>query len=74
MQPLDPDFERKVRDSFLRQDFMQLCAGRPRGLRRQHPLGENVVLAHDVEHRFARRYGNLVARFEPLKPFAASLA
>lgn len=42
--------------------------------RRQHPLGENVVLAADVKTAFQRSYGTLKVRFEPLEGFAAGLA
>jgi hypothetical protein len=41
--------------------------------RRQHPLGENVVLAADVKTAFQRNYGTLKVRFEPLELFAAGL-
>jgi hypothetical protein len=41
--------------------------------RRQHPLGENVVLAADVKTAFQRNYGTHKVRFEPLKLFAAGL-
>jgi predicted AAA+ superfamily ATPase len=42
--------------------------------RRQHPLGENVVLAADVKTAFQRSYGTLKVRFEPLELFASGLA
>jgi predicted AAA+ superfamily ATPase len=42
--------------------------------RRQHPLGENVVLAADVKTAFQRNYGTLKVRFEPLELFASGLA
>jgi len=42
--------------------------------RRQHPQGENVVLAADVKTAFQRNYGTLRVRFEPLEQFAAGLS
>jgi predicted AAA+ superfamily ATPase len=42
--------------------------------RRQHPEGENVVLAEDVNRKFTRTYGPLIVRFEPLDAFVESLA
>ena len=41
--------------------------------RRQHPLGENVVLAADVKAAFQRKQGSLRVRFEPLEAFASRL-
>jgi uncharacterized protein len=41
--------------------------------RRQHPQGENVVLAADVKSPFQRNYGSLRVRFEPLDAFASRL-
>jgi len=41
--------------------------------RRQHPTGENVVLAEDVKRAFARTYNSLTVRFEPLEAFINSL-
>jgi len=35
--------------------------------RRQHPDGDNVVVAHDVDRCFKRPYGDLVVHFESLK-------
>jgi hypothetical protein len=42
--------------------------------RRQHPTGENVVLAEDVKRAFARTYGSLSVSFEPLEEFINSLS
>ncbi len=42
--------------------------------RRQHPEGENVVVAHDVERVFTRSFGDLRVRFESLDTFARSAA
>ncbi|MGA2571276.1 MAG: ATP-binding protein [Terracidiphilus sp.] len=42
--------------------------------RRQHPGGENVVLAADVKAAFPRNYGTLKVRFEPLEEFVSRLA
>ena len=42
--------------------------------RRQHPQGENVVLAADVDQGFTRHYGELRVRFESLRSFAESLS
>jgi predicted AAA+ superfamily ATPase len=42
--------------------------------RRQHPEGENVVLAEDVKRTFNRSYGALPVRFEPLETFVESLS
>jgi hypothetical protein len=42
--------------------------------RRQHPTGENVVLAEDVKRAFARTYGSLSVSFEPLEDFINSLS
>lgn len=41
--------------------------------RRQHPDGENIVLAHDVHRAFRHSYANLRVRFEPLETFVRSL-
>lgn len=41
--------------------------------RRQHPDGENIVLAHDVHRAFRQSYANLRVRFEPLETFVRSL-
>jgi hypothetical protein len=43
-----------------------------RAFRRQHPAGENVVVAQDVERTFSRTYGELRVRFESLEVFAES--
>jgi predicted AAA+ superfamily ATPase len=42
--------------------------------RRQHPQGENVVLAADVKAAFQRNYGALKVRFEGLDAFVSRLA
>jgi uncharacterized protein len=42
--------------------------------RRQHPEGENVVVAHDVERAFSRSFAGVKIRFEGLESFAASVA
>lgn len=42
--------------------------------RRQHPPGDNIVLASDVKTSFQRNYGSLKVRFEPLDPFVSRLA
>jgi hypothetical protein len=42
--------------------------------RRQHPQGENVVLAADVKAAFQRNIGSLKVWFEPLEAFASRLA
>lgn len=42
--------------------------------RRQHPAGDNVVLAEDVKQPFSRNYGTLKVRFEGLGPFLDGLA
>jgi hypothetical protein len=42
--------------------------------RRQHPEGENIVLAHDVDRAFTRSYGDLKFRFDNLPFFARSLS
>jgi hypothetical protein len=41
--------------------------------RRQHPGGENVVLAQDVKQAFSRKYGALTVRFQPLETFIGGL-
>lgn len=41
--------------------------------RREHPEGENVVLAQDVDRAFTRRHGDLKVRYENLGSFAKSL-
>jgi len=43
-----------------------------RAFRHQHPDGNNLVLAHDVERAFIQNYGNLKVRFESLRSFADS--
>jgi hypothetical protein len=42
--------------------------------RLQHPEGENVVVAHDVERAFSRSYGDLTVRFVSLPSFAGAVA
>jgi len=42
--------------------------------RRQHPEGENIVLAGDVKQSFARNYGALKVRFDVLGSFVEQLA
>jgi len=42
--------------------------------RNQHPEGENLVLAHDVERTFTRSYGTLRIRFDSLRSFANSVS
>jgi predicted AAA+ superfamily ATPase len=41
--------------------------------RKQHPDGENVVLAADIDRAFARTYGPMQVRFESLGQFADQL-
>jgi hypothetical protein len=36
--------------------------------RHQHPEGDNLVLAHDVERPFTQKYGTLQVRFKSLRP------
>jgi uncharacterized protein len=40
--------------------------------RQQHPEGENVVLANDVERAFNRKYGAFTVRFQSLDGFISS--
>lgn len=42
--------------------------------RHQHPEGENVILANDVERAFTRSYGEINVRFDNLPSFASSLS
>jgi predicted AAA+ superfamily ATPase len=42
--------------------------------RHQHPGGNNLVLAHDVERPFIRNYGDLKVRFESLRSFTDSIS
>ncbi len=42
--------------------------------RRQHPQGENFVLAADVKASYQRNYGSLKVRFEELDSFVSRLA
>jgi hypothetical protein len=44
-----------------------------RAFRQQHPAGENIVVAQDVERTFSRTYGELRVRFESLEVFAESV-
>jgi len=41
-----------------------------RAFRDQHPAGENIVVAQDVERAFSRTFGELRVRFESLDDFA----
>ena len=45
-----------------------------RAFRQQHPAGENVVVAQDVDRAFSRTFGESRVRFESLDAFAESLA
>ena len=45
-----------------------------RAFRHQHPEGNNLVLAHDVDRSFTQRYGDLHVRFQSLHSFADSIA
>ena len=42
--------------------------------RRQHPEGDNVMLAGDVKQSYTRNYGTLKVRFEGLTAFVDQLA
>jgi predicted AAA+ superfamily ATPase len=42
--------------------------------RKQHPEGENLVLARDVERTFTRSYGALKIRFDTIRSFADSIS
>lgn len=42
--------------------------------RHQHPEGNNLVLAHDVERAFTQSYGDLNVRFQSLRSFADSIS
>ena len=42
--------------------------------RYQHPEGDNLVLAHDVERAFTRSYGDLRVRFDGIRSFADSIS
>jgi predicted AAA+ superfamily ATPase len=42
--------------------------------RHQHPEGDNLVIAHDVDRAFSRSYGDLRVRFEGLRSFADLLS
>jgi predicted AAA+ superfamily ATPase len=42
--------------------------------RHQHPEGDNIVLAHDVERAFTRNYGDLRVRFDGIRSFADSVS
>ena len=42
--------------------------------RRQHPVGENVVLAKNVKRAFTRNYGPLTVRFESLEAFTNEMS
>jgi predicted AAA+ superfamily ATPase len=41
--------------------------------RRQHPKGENIVVAHDVERAFQQSYDQISVRFEGLSALVAKL-
>ncbi|HUL32632.1 MAG TPA: ATP-binding protein [Candidatus Eisenbacteria bacterium] len=45
-----------------------------KAFRYQHPEGENVILANDVEHAFTRNFGELKVHFASLPSFATSLS
>ncbi|MGA2085964.1 MAG: ATP-binding protein [Terracidiphilus sp.] len=45
-----------------------------KAFRRQHPQGENVVLAADVKAAFQRNYESLKVRFEGLESFVSRMA
>ena len=42
--------------------------------RHQHPEGDNLVIAHDVNRAFSRSYGDLRVRFDGLRSFADLLS
>jgi hypothetical protein len=42
--------------------------------RHQHPEGDNIVLAHDVDRAFTRNYGDLSVRFDGVRSFAPSFS
>lgn len=42
--------------------------------RHQHPEGDNLVLAHDVDRAFTQRYGTLRVQFQSLRSFADSIS
>jgi hypothetical protein len=42
--------------------------------RHQHPEGDNLVIAHDVDRAFSRKYGDLRVRFDNLRSFADLLS
>jgi hypothetical protein len=42
--------------------------------RHQHPEGDNIVLAHDVERAFTRNYGDLRVRVDGIRSFADSIS
>ncbi len=45
-----------------------------RAFRQQHPEGDNIVLAQDVERTFSRRFGDLRVRFDSLLSFVEGIA
>jgi len=45
-----------------------------RAFRQQHPVGENVVVAQDIDRAFSRTFGESRVRFERLDAFAESVA
>ena len=48
-------------------------AGNLQAFRRQHPKGENFVIAHDVERSFQRKYDQITVRFESLPALVGRL-
>jgi len=48
-------------------------AGNLQAFRRQHPKGENFVIAHDVERSFQREYDQITVRFESLPALVGRL-
>jgi uncharacterized protein len=42
--------------------------------RHQHPEGDNLVIAHDVDRAFSRSYADLRLRFDDLRSFADRLS
>ena len=48
-------------------------AGNLQAFRRQHPKGENFVIAHDVERSFRREYDQITVRFESLPALVGRL-
>src|SRR5436305_120271 len=48
-------------------------ASNMQAFRRQYPKGDNIVVAHDVERNFHRRYDQITVRFEGLSTLVKSL-